>query len=1564
MLKRRFRKMRARFLTGLLSVGIATTLTSPTLANPSGATVRNGQVQISGGVHTQIQQLTDRAIVDWQSFSIANGESVQFLQPSQLAVILNRVTGGDPSEILGQLSANGNVFLINPNGILFGPTATVNVGGLVASTLNITDGDFLSGNYSFFQEEGRDLAAVVNQGQIQITDAGYAVLVAPTVINEGTIIARAGNLVLASGEQATLDLDGRDLVHFALNGEVSEGTVLLAPGMMSETIAQTLGVESARRADKFEQLADGSVRMVSSSGTLVQAGTVSADGRDGLDAGSVLLDSADYTLLTAGSVTSASGKGTGSDGGEVLVLSEMDGPTRGLTSFSEGALVAASAGDTGDAGFVEISGNQVHLRGDVDLSYTDGKGGSFLLDPSDIVVVDDTYVQPVDGNTYVTDAFIENMLEMGASTTIQSDGQAIIFNISGTSTNGDLGINPDESGGDINAGLTVDTAGDGTFVDLGNDLFQWSGGLNIFSETDTLLNSATILTGGGLFVTSGGDITADGATLNTRADVGTQGDGQSIYLTAANNIIIDNSDIFFDVDLGAGATLSLLAINGDVRITDSLLESDYTIPDPMFPNDRSYFSDVIISAGGDVILTETDVFGLLIDINAVSNFEQIITNDSVIEATQDFIGTAGSFDALSISAGENLNITAEFITLDGGVFFADSTTLDASTPGGTVSVVDATLNSTSQLNISADQGIDGNPQSLSGLSSARINLNSGSGGVDVAIDSSSGETELTVQSSGNVEINDIAGAGSAQGLKLVRVAGPGSASVQSTNGDVRITTPGQVALGSGNGSTIGDAGVALVSANGSVTLSADSILDRNSTTSASGGTEIVAGGPIVLEGLNGIGSFDTNAEINVQTNNLTAIAEGPSAPINVASNEDLEFIDLRFNGGRVNVADNLGGVIRHEQVGGSGPNVLRLDQRVSAFDADAIFRVTSLADILVHDFNILANQKAVIATNNGASVLNGDTGNTGTPNISHQAGGTDGFIAINSDGDIGSETSFLSIESERVFADADGTDSNIFLDLRSPSTNPINLQGIVTDDPMEVNIVTDPLDTTDFESPGTGISLQNGDVMLNVSGDLILPGGITTGGNVAIDSGTTGDVDVANSVIDANSVVVQAGSLSNAFQIFAVDLGLSLEDGLGAEGALQGISSVQNLAFGSDNTASYYILANTEIGDDVTIVESVSVRNQSVSGNDVANLVLQNRTGDIIVDAPVDAADTVVLRAPDDSPDPANIIVNEEVSAGSRIQLDAFQDIRQGTNGLLDTTNVVLSAGGDIGSFTTGDLLTSASTLAANAGGSAYIRNAGPELTIQSDADVPAVGATDDFRVINNQNDLIVSTNINATNIGLATGTNTEIGAQTLGGDIILNNNVIASGNLVLLAGGNGNIVRNSGILQANQMGLGSNGTVGTPGNGIILLNTNELALFAFTSQLNTDPAPTPVAQVSSVGLTVNQGTANPPPPPPPPDPDPDPDPEPNPNPPTPEVPDGSIVVEVVLEPTGSEQFEEIVDGTVFAQNNVGLVDDYVLELLNEDSYWNGIFDPTYVPSGWWDDDDFLRRKFRHRSTK
>ena len=191
-LKSLFRKKR-RLARHCMAAGLSLALIGSASANPTGPTVRHGQVNITPGVQTQIQQLTEKAIIDWQSFSIGASETVQFLQPGQISVILNRVTGGDPSTILGQMRANGQVFLINPNGILFGPGSQVSVGSLVASTLNLSDEAFLAGNYNFHQDPNVDLAAIVNQGRIEVTDAGYAVLTGPAVVNEGTIVARAGH---------------------------------------------------------------------------------------------------------------------------------------------------------------------------------------------------------------------------------------------------------------------------------------------------------------------------------------------------------------------------------------------------------------------------------------------------------------------------------------------------------------------------------------------------------------------------------------------------------------------------------------------------------------------------------------------------------------------------------------------------------------------------------------------------------------------------------------------------------------------------------------------------------------------------------------------------------------------------------------------------------------------------------------------------------------------------------------------------------------------------------------------------------------------------------------------------------------------------------------------------------------------------------------------------------------------------------------------------------------------------------------------------------------------------
>jgi filamentous hemagglutinin family protein len=153
----------------------------------------------------RITQTTPQVAINWQSFGIAAGQSVQFVQPGRQAIALNRVTGADPSAILGQLSANGQVFLVNPNGILFGAGASVNVGGLVASTLNISDGDFMSGRYRF---SGASTAELINQGALHAAGEGYVVLLGARVNNLGSVVAQRGSVAMAAGQAGHLEQGG------------------------------------------------------------------------------------------------------------------------------------------------------------------------------------------------------------------------------------------------------------------------------------------------------------------------------------------------------------------------------------------------------------------------------------------------------------------------------------------------------------------------------------------------------------------------------------------------------------------------------------------------------------------------------------------------------------------------------------------------------------------------------------------------------------------------------------------------------------------------------------------------------------------------------------------------------------------------------------------------------------------------------------------------------------------------------------------------------------------------------------------------------------------------------------------------------------------------------------------------------------------------------------------------------------------------------------------------------------------------------------------------------------
>ncbi len=190
-------------------------------ANPEGGAVVAGDATITqpGPGELLVEQRSEQAIINWRAFSIGVGEVTRFLQPSASAVALNRVTGAQVSEILGRLSANGRVYLINPNGIVFGPDAVVDVAGLIASVHDIRDRDFLAGQLNF-DISGAVTAGIDNRGLITAAEGGLIALVAPWVRNSGVIEVRLGRVALVGAMSATIDPYGDDLIVFQAGSEV------------------------------------------------------------------------------------------------------------------------------------------------------------------------------------------------------------------------------------------------------------------------------------------------------------------------------------------------------------------------------------------------------------------------------------------------------------------------------------------------------------------------------------------------------------------------------------------------------------------------------------------------------------------------------------------------------------------------------------------------------------------------------------------------------------------------------------------------------------------------------------------------------------------------------------------------------------------------------------------------------------------------------------------------------------------------------------------------------------------------------------------------------------------------------------------------------------------------------------------------------------------------------------------------------------------------------------------------------------------------------------------------
>lgn len=277
-----------------LCLSLAMGWSASALGNPEGGQVVAGSASIVQPSPSRLDviQGSTKVIIDWREFSIDPAEHTHFQQPSASAVALNRVTGGDASRILGRLSANGQIFLVNPNGVFFGRGSRVDVAGLVATTADIRNQNFLDGRYVFDRPSDKPNASVVNQGRIDVGENGFAVLAAPHVRNEGLIQARLGRVSLAGANTFTLDFEGDGLLTFDVGSEVSR-TPLDEDGEPVQALVSNLGtiVANGGAVALTARAADAVVDHVINMDGVVQAQAVAMRG------GEIILSGGDSGIV-------------------------------------------------------------------------------------------------------------------------------------------------------------------------------------------------------------------------------------------------------------------------------------------------------------------------------------------------------------------------------------------------------------------------------------------------------------------------------------------------------------------------------------------------------------------------------------------------------------------------------------------------------------------------------------------------------------------------------------------------------------------------------------------------------------------------------------------------------------------------------------------------------------------------------------------------------------------------------------------------------------------------------------------------------------------------------------------------------------------------------------------------------------------------------------------------------------------------------------------------------------------------------------------------------------------
>ncbi|MEI2635464.1 MAG: YDG domain-containing protein [Methylotenera sp.] len=825
---------------------------NPAQALPTGEQVQAGNIGfVRDAQSLSINQTSQQAIVNWQSFGVAANEAVRLYQPNQ-GVALFRVVGSDPSQIFGSLSATGSLFLTNPNGVLFAPGAQVNVGSLLATTMQISDQDFLARHYQF---NGDSNAAVINGGVIHAEDGGYIALLGNAVENSGTMQANNGSVVLGSAQSALLDIYGDGLVQVKLSGDglnavINQSGNIMANGGTVQLAAHArmaaLNVDGVVQANSLVER-NGVIRLEGGAGSKVKVtGKLEARGENAGSKGGVvtvtgeqvaLLDRAaidvsgqtsggtaliggDYqgkntavqnartTYIGSGAKINADATNSG-DGGKVVVWSDDTTRYYGSISAQGGAL-------SGNGGFVEVSGKRnLDFIGGIDVGAVNGMGGHVLLDPQDILLNTSTQPSPPNNANGTPDIAFANPPAAG-TTTIQ------IADVTGYS---ELFL---QATRDITVASAITMAVNNSIrLEANNNIsvnaavaVSGTGSINLKADADN--SGAGNLAIGANITSQVGGITISGATVTrTAGNIAASGAANSnagnINISATNTVNLGAATVTANGGTAsagnAGRNSGAISISGNgVAMTGTITAS----------GSNGNGANTVGGNAGSVNVTST---------NGISIGAATASGGASGAGGAAAGGNAGTIAITNSTAG---NLATSALNARTG----NATGIGAGGVAGSVTVFNNAGGTLATGAITTAGGNNGN--------GGNINLNSAAGSITSGALVSSGGTVLTgnagknagaiaITAGGNITAGAITATGSAglgtnqnggNGAAVLLNAGGATPSITMTN----ISTNGGAATGTG-----------IIGAGGNITVADNAVLSANTTINATGGSAGTAG---------------------------------------------------------------------------------------------------------------------------------------------------------------------------------------------------------------------------------------------------------------------------------------------------------------------------------------------------------------------------------------------------------------------------------------------------------------------------------------------------------------------------------------------------------------------------------------------------------------------------------------------------------------------------------------------------------------------------------------------------